>query len=172
MDKIFIVGFSGAGKSTVGKRLASRLGWQFYDTDAFIESKYHLSIPDFFEKYGENAFRICEKAALKELLHEQQAVIATGGGTPCFFDNMDEMLQHGFVVYLKLSAPSLFTRLQQSHKARPLTIGKNDAQLLEYIETTLQFRETYYNKAHLTMKGENLSLPSLLEIVKEKVLEK
>lgn len=172
MDKIIIVGFSGAGKSTVGRRLASRLGWQFYDTDTFIERKYHLSIPDFFEKYGENAFRICEKAVLKELLEEKQTVIATGGGTPCFFDNMDEMLQRGFVIYLKLAPQSLFTRLQQSHKERPLTKDKGDAQLQAYIETTLQARETYYNRAHLTVKGENLSLPALVEKLKEEVLEK
>ena len=172
MDKIFIVGFSGAGKSTVGKRLASRLGWQFYDTDSFIERKYHLSIPDFFEKYGENAFRICEKAALMELLEKNHAVISTGGGTPCFFDNMEMMLQNGFVVYLKLAAQSLFIRLQQSRKERPLTTGKGDAQLLEYVETTLLAREPYYNRAHLTVKGENISLPVLVEKLKEEVREK
>ena len=172
MDKIFIVGFSGAVKSTVGKRLASRLGWQFYDTDSFIERKYHLSIPDFFEKYGENAFRICEKAALMELLEKNHAVISTGGGTPCFFDNMEMMLQNGFVVYLKLAAQSLFIRLQQSRKERPLTTGKGDAQLLEYVETTLLAREPYYNRAHLTVKGENISLPVLVEKLKEEVREK
>lgn len=172
MDKIFIVGFSGAGKSTVGRRLASRLGWQFYDTDNFIELKYHLSIPDFFEKYGENAFRICEKAALMELLQNEQAVISTGGGTPCFFNNMEMMLQNGCVVYLKLAAQSLFTRLQQSHKERPLTTGKSDAQLMEYVETTLLAREPYYNKAHLIEKGENLSIQSLVEKLNDEVRKK
>ena len=172
MDKIIIVGFSGAGKSTVGRRLASHLGWQFYDTDSFIESKYHISIPDFFEKYGENAFRICEQAALRELLQETQVIIATGGGTPCFFKNMDEMLQNGWVVYLKLSAYSLFIRLKNSHKIRPLVAGKDDTQLLDFVEKNLSSRELHYNRAHLTVKGEDLSLPALVEILKEKVLEK
>ena len=163
MDKIIIVGFAGAGKSTVGRRLASRLKWQFFDTDTFIERKYHLSIPDFFEKYGEEAFRICEKSALRELLKEQRAVIATGGGTPCFFHNMDEMLEKAFVVYVKLSPQSLFIRLRDSHKERPLTVGKSEEELLQYVQTTLAERENYYGRAHLVVKGENLLLNELVE---------
>lgn len=171
MDKIILVGFSGAGKSTVGRRLASRLGWQFYDTDSFLERKYHLSISDFFEKYGENAFRICEKFALRELLKEHQVVIATGGGTPCFFDNMEMMLQNGCVIYLKLSEQSLFTRLKQSHKQRPLIAGKDDAQLMEFVASTLSVREPFYSKAHLTVKGESLSLTAMLERLKEESMK-
>lgn len=163
MDKIIIVGFAGAGKSTVGRRLASRLKWQFFDTDTFIERKYHLSIPDFFEKYGEEAFRICEQSALRELLKEQRAVIATGGGTPCFFHNMDEMLEKAFVVYVKLSPQSLFIRLRDSHKERPLTVGKSEEELLQYVQTTLAERENDYGRAHLVVKGENLLLNELVE---------
>ena len=147
MDKIFIVGFSGAGKSTVGKRLASRLGWQFYDTDSFIERKYHLSIPDFFEKYGENAFRICEKAALMELLEKNHAVISTGGGTPCFYDNMEYICNVGESVYLKATPEVLAAHLRMGRVERPLIKGKSPEELLEYIRASLQEREPYYLKA-------------------------
>jgi shikimate kinase len=167
MERILLVGFAGAGKSTVGRRLASRLKWQFFDTDTFIERKYHLTISDFFAKYGEEAFRICEQNAMRELLQMDHAVIATGGGMPCFFQNMDEMLEKAFVVYVQLSPQSLFLRLKNSHKERPLVAGKTDDQLLMYVEKGLREREVFYSRAHLTVKGENFSMDMLLEKLKD-----
>ncbi len=166
MERILLVGFAGAGKSTVGRRLASRLKWNFFDTDTFIERKYHLTIPDFFAKYGEEAFRICEQNALRELLQMDHAVIATGGGTPCFFHNMDEMLEKAFVVYVQLSPQSLFLRLKNSHKERPLVAGKSDDQLLMYVEETLRQREEFYARANLIVKGENFAMDLFLEKLK------
>jgi len=167
MERIVLVGFSGAGKSTVARRLASRLGWDFSDTDTVIQNKYHLSISDFFEKYGENAFRICEQSVMRELLEKHFVVIATGGGMPCFFNNMDELLEKSLVIYLKLSPLSLFYRLKFSHKERPLTDGKTEEELLQYVQTTLEKREPFYERAHLVIKGENLSMNELVGKLQE-----
>lgn len=166
MPKIVLVGFPGAGKTKIGKRLARRLNLPFYDTDSLFEQKYQLSIPDFFQKYGENAFRICENAVLNEALALPDAVIATGGGTPCYFDAMEKINEVAVSIYIQLAPASLCTRLLNSHKVRPLTHGKNPAQMLEYVRETLISRENFYCQAKLIVKGEDLTLDSLISKLK------
>lgn len=165
MERIVIVGFPGAGKSSVGRRLAARLNWRFVDTDSYFESKYHITIPDFFTKYGEEFFRICEKSVLEEVLKMTQVVISTGGGTPCFFDNMSLIISSSRAVYLKLSPKSLTTRLALSHKMRPLVTGKSLEEITEYVEKTLVEREVFYARAQVTIKGESLVLDNLLTLL-------
>ncbi len=161
MRSIVLVGFAGAGKTTIGKRLASNLGMEFVDCDAKFEKKYKLSISLFFEKYGEKAFRECEYSLLKELLQVDNCVIATGGGAPCFFDAMDLILRHSVSVYIKMSPKSLFVRLSNSQRKRPLTIGKTPSELMTYIENTLCQREVFYSRAMYTIKGENFNYEQL-----------
>ena len=163
MRTIILVGFPGSGKSTVGKRLAARLSLPFYDTDFFFSQKYRISIPDFFSKYGEEFFRICENTVLKELLQFPPCVISVGGGTPCHFNAMELMNASAVTVYLKLSSRSLFERLLHSKKERPLVIGKSPEALIAYIEETLPMREVFYEKAKVCVKGDNIDTDTLIE---------
>ena len=167
MKTIVLVGFSGAGKSRMGKRLSARLGCEFYDTDRLFEQKFHLSIPDFFKKYGENAFRICENVVLEEVLKQEGVVIATGGGTPCRAGAMERINQAAFSVYIQLSPVSLCNRLACARQPRPLTDGMTPEQLTDYVFNNLKVREQYYSKAHLTVKGENLTVDTLLDALRE-----
>ena len=169
MRTIVLVGFPGSGKSTVGKRLAARLSLPFYDTDSYFESKYHITISDFFSKYGESYFRICERAVLLELLSFPPCVIATGGGTPCYADSMQLINNMAFSVYVKLSPKSLFDRLSHSKKTRPLLSGKSQDEIIDFISRTLPLREIYYLQAKYCVKGENLQIEELERVLSGEV---
>ncbi|MDR2868550.1 MAG: shikimate kinase, partial [Bacteroidales bacterium] len=119
-NRICLVGFAGCGKSTIGKKLARKFGYQFIDTDALFEAQEKMTIEDFFEHFGEPVFRQKEYLLLQSLLSIDKCVIATGGGMPCFRDAIDLMLQSATVVYICLSPPQLVKRLQQSKSKRPL----------------------------------------------------
>lgn len=147
--RIYLVGYMGSGKSTTGKRLASKLNYRFVDLDRLIESTYKTSIPLLFEKYDEHAFRLLEQSALKNTLTGTRTVIATGGGAPCFFDNMDVMNRNGFTIYLKMTPGALAYRLKHARKRRPLLENINEAELQEHISHNLEEREKYYKKAQL-----------------------
>lgn len=166
MNRIVLLGFPGCGKSTYGRRLAGRLGYEFYDLDKQFESFYHISVFDFFKKYGEDVFRMCEKKLLGELLLQDRCVISVGGGTPCFYDSMDKILQNSFSIYIKLSEKSLFVRLSNSKMTRPLLARKTDDELMTYICNTLISRENFYSRAHVTVKGEGLAVDDLVSLVK------
>jgi shikimate kinase len=151
--KIFLVGYMGSGKSTVGRKIATRLQHEFADLDNYIEGKSGIAIPEIFDQLGEEKFRELERDALQDLIKRPKYVISTGGGTPCFFDNMDLMKQNGITIYLKLTTPQLFQRLHRHPENRPLLKGKSDEELKAYIEKNLAIRESYYNKAHFIMDG-------------------
>lgn len=151
MNNIVIVGFSGAGKSTIGKRLADKLGMTFIDLDLYIEEKYRTSIPLLFQRYGEPAFRTLEQAALREVLGCDNAVIATGGGTPCHGDAMALINAHAKSIYLKLTEDQLVNHLLHSKKKRPLTNHLNKSELREYVRKKLAEREPFYLQAQKTL---------------------
>ncbi len=115
---LVIVGPPGAGKSTVGQRLAERKGMDFVDLDVYIEEKYRTAIPLLFQRYGEKAFRTLEYAALKEVLKLDNTVIATGGGTPCHGDAMELINASADSVYLKLTEEQLVQHLLHSNVLR------------------------------------------------------
>ena len=148
MNNIVLIGFPGAGKSTLGKRLAGRLGMDFIDLDLYIEEKYHTAVPLLFQRYGEPAFRKLEYAALKEVLEADNAVIATGGGTPCYGDAMALINARAHSIYLKLSEEQIVEHLLHSKKKRPLTHHLDEPALREYVHKTLAEREPYYLQAH------------------------
>jgi shikimate kinase len=147
MNNIVLVGFSGAGKSTIGKRLANKLDMSFVDLDLYIEEKYHTAIPLLFQKYGESVFRTLEFAALKEVLNENNVVIAVGGGTPCHEKAMDLINAHARSIYLKLNENEIVDHLLHSKKKRPLTNHLNETELREYVKKNLAIREPFYLKA-------------------------
>ena len=170
MKTIVLVGFPGSGKSTLGRRLASRLSLPFFDTDSFFETKYHISVSDFFSKYGEDFFRICEKSVLEELLSFPPYVIATGGGLPCHGDAMQMINDSAISIYIKLSPKSLFDRLFHSKKVRPLLVGKSQEELCAYIEEVLPQREIFYSRATICVKGESMDVNALVDSVQKILL--
>lgn len=150
MENIVIVGFSGAGKSTVGRRLAKKLNMTFIDLDLYIEEKYHTAIPLLFERYGESAFRTLEYAALQEALSSDNAVIAVGGGTPCYEDAMALINAKAKSIYLQLDENEIVEHLLHSKKKRPLTNHLNEDELRAYVRKTLAEREPYYLQSQET----------------------
>ena len=164
--RIVLVGYMGSGKSTLGKKLASKLGFSFYDTDQIIEEQYKISIYNFFEKYEEDVFRKIEYDVLKNILIHNNAVISTGGGTPCFRNNMDIINKNSYSVYIKMHIDSIETRLINSKKSRPLLKDISQTNLKAFIEKQLLEREKYYNQANLIIKGEKLDINYLIESLK------
>ena len=154
--KVFLVGFMSSGKSYLGRKLSCLVGLPFVDLDEYISDQQSLAIADLFSFHGEGYFRELEKNALGQLLRLQSAIISTGGGTPCFHDNMDLMRESGVVVYLKKSPEILLGRLSQEAGNRPLVAGKSIGQLAEYIQATLEWREPFYSRAHVVYEGDDV----------------
>ncbi|HBK32846.1 MAG TPA: shikimate kinase [Porphyromonadaceae bacterium] len=149
MERIFIVGYMGVGKSTVGRGLAALMGLSFIDLDQFIQSKYHKSIPDLFKDNGEEGFRTIERKALIEVSEFEDVIVSTGGGAPCFYDNMTVMNNAGTTVYMKADVEELADRLQASKTVRPLIAGKTREELIPFISAHLSARERFYNEAKI-----------------------
>ncbi len=139
----------GSGKTTLGKYLAKELDRTFIDLDHYIEEQEKASINDLFSKLGEEGFRELERQVIIETAGKHNTVIATGGGAPCFFDNMDVMNQNGTTIYLYLSPEGLTKRLFPARDHRPLISGKREDELYHFIQTTLKEREPFYQKASI-----------------------
>ena len=162
---VALVGFPGSGKTTVGKQLARALQYEFLDMDVLFGERYEVPVNLFMKKYGETMFRKCEYDLLTEIVEKPYTVISCGGGTPCFFDSMDMLLQNAFTIYIQMSPKSLYQRLLNSKRVRPLVHKENPEELEAYIEKNLPIREAYYNRAHLCYKGEDFKLNELLQVL-------
>lgn len=147
MKSIIIIGYMGAGKTTVGKALAKDLGIMFYDLDWYIETRMHKTVKQIFDESGEDAFRQIEHNMLHEVAEFENIVLSCGGGTPCFFDNMDYMNQLGETVYLKASPETLYAHLKMGKGVRPLLLNKTPEEVQVFIREQLQKREPFYEKA-------------------------
>jgi len=155
MNRIFLIGYMGSGKTTVGQLLATQLGYSFIDMDNHIEGKLFKSVSQIFAELGEDQFRMLEKQCLHEVAEFDQVIISTGGGVPCFFDNMEYMNKQGVTVYLKLSSADLAERLEQSHaNKRPLLANRKGEELLHFISEELVKREPFYSQAAFSVSGE------------------
>ena len=163
--KIFLIGLMGSGKTTIGRLLAKELGFDFVDTDRFIEMQQGMTIAEIFAQHGEAAFREMEHQLLLDLQNSNSAVISTGGGMPCYNDNMNIMLANGKVAYLKTSPQTLAQRLIFSQDKRPLIRGKTETELLQFITEQLLKREPVYNRANITVQTENFSIEEILKSV-------
>lgn len=152
---VFLVGFMGCGKSTKAKQLANRLNCAVIDLDAEIVKKVGKSIAEYFVEFGEAAFRKLESDTLKTYSYPETCVVATGGGLPCFFDNMDWMNAKGQTVYLQMTPPQLVSRLGNREK-RPLLKGMDDEQLLTFIELKLAERNPFYTQSKVILDAFNL----------------
>ncbi len=179
MERIFMIGYMGSGKTTVGKLLAQALSLSFVDLDAYIENKYRKTIPRLFEEKGEDEFRKMESLSLKEVSEFEDVVISTGGGTPCFFDNMEVMNRTGLTVYLDAHPEDLADHLLASRTVRPLIVGKSREELIPFITEHLARRETYYKKAKIvyplermvTKKEIHLTVNRIEEQVKRRIAQ-
>lgn len=164
---VFIVGFMGSGKTTWGRKIANKAGWSFIDLDAHIADKTGLPIPDYFERYGEVKFRELESQTLKNLSFSGSTVVSTGGGTPCFFDNMPWMNKAGVTVYFQLPTKVLWERLMKSNiTSRPALNGLTGDQLFKHIDTKLTEREPYYRQAKYTVNQLSVTVEELISIIR------
>lgn len=156
MKRIFLVGYMGAGKTTLGRALAKAMGLSFIDLDIHIEDRFHKSVSQLFEELGESSFRKLERQSLLEIAEFENVIISTGGGTPCFFDNMEQMNQLGKTIFLEVSHAILFNRLSVAKCKRPLLASKSDEELQTFIHESLSLRLPYYKKAHFIFRADAL----------------
>jgi shikimate kinase len=163
--KIFLIGFMGSGKTTLGRKLAARMGYEFIDLDHKLEQQVELSIAEYFSFFGEEAFRKLEAQVLKKTPYPENVVISTGGGLPCYFDNMDWMLANGKTVYIKLAPKTLADRLESGKEERPLLQDKHGDELIKFIEQKLSEREDFYAQASIVADGISLTAERLEQIL-------
>ncbi len=147
MKRILIIGYMGAGKTTLGKVLAKSLGLQFYDLDWYIEGRMHKTVSQLFAERGEQGFRTIEHNMLHEVAEFEDVVISCGGGTPCFFDNMQYMNLQGDTIYLKACPEVLYAHLKMGKVERPLLKDKTPEEMHAFIKEQLAMREQYYMQA-------------------------
>jgi shikimate kinase len=163
---IFLIGFMGCGKTTLGFKLANRLGVEFMDLDQILEAQEGMTIAEYFSRFGEDAFRKHESEVLKQTKYPENAVVSTGGGLPCFFDNMQWMNAHGKTLYIKLSPKSLASRLENEKDKRPLLREKHGDALVDFITEKLAEREKFYSQATIVADGLSLTAEKVEGIVK------
>ncbi len=150
MKPLFLVGYMGCGKSTIGRKLARRLDTPYVDTDSRVEQREGASVYDIFQFEGEAYFRRLEREVLEEVIAEGAQIIATGGGLPAWGDNMERMNEVGRTVYLHRSAESIISRLTPyGRQKRPRLRGLNDEELVRFMKEDMARREDFYRKAHL-----------------------
>ncbi len=147
MIRIFLTGYMGAGKTTLGKAFARETGVSFIDLDWYIEERFHKSVRELFTVRGEEAFRVLERNMLHEVGEFENVVISTGGGTPYFFDNMEYMNAQGQTVFLDVHPDILFGRLRVATQQRPILQGKTDEELRAFIAEALAKRAPHYLQA-------------------------
>ena len=156
MIRIFLTGYMGAGKTTLGKSFARELNVPFIDLDWYIEERFHKSIRELFVERGEASFRELERNMLHEVSEFEDVIISTGGGTPCFFDNMDYMNGHGQTVFLDVHLDILFNRLRVATHQRPILQGITDEELRAFIADALEKRAPFYVQARFRVDAGHL----------------
>jgi len=164
--RIFLVGYMGCGKSTVAKKLASKLGLEIVDLDAEIVKTFGKSIPEIFKDKGELGFRKLERAELRKWFSKNNFVMATGGGTPCFYESVDEMNDSGVSVYLQMTPKALVDRLAESKQKRPILKGLSKEKMLVKVTKQLEKREKFYQRATLNVNAINVDIEAIIEELK------
>ena len=166
---IFLIGFMGCGKTTLGRKLASRMGYPFIDLDHVLEAKAGMTIAEYFSAHGEAAFRKLESEILKETDYPENAIISTGGGLPCFFDNMQWINGRGRSIYIQLPPKTLAQRLSNEKNQRPLLRDRQGDELVKFIAEKLEEREPFYKRASIIANGLGLNAERTEEIIKATV---
>lgn len=171
MIRIFLTGYMSAGKTTLGKALARKLNLPFIDLDWYIEERFHKTVGELFVERGETGFRELEKNMLHEVGAFEDVVISTGGGAPCFFDNMEFMNRNGMTVFLDVHPDVLFRRLSMAKQQRPILQGKQDEELKEFIVRALEKRIPFYSQAKYVLDARELESRSQIEKTVEKLCD-
>lgn len=169
---IFLVGFMASGKTFFGKKLSAAMGCSRIDLDVFIEENTQLPIKNIFSFWGENKFREIEKECLHRIQPESLTVVSCGGGTPCFFDNMEYMNKIGITVFIDLPAGYLISRLSTTPKKRPMIEGKSAEEIRFFVEDLLGKRRSYYELAHIRFNPIEEELTTLIEKIKTELNQK
>ncbi|MEO6904376.1 MAG: shikimate kinase [Bacteroidia bacterium] len=164
MALYFIIGYMGSGKSTVAKKMATLLNYQLIDLDTYIENEQQQTIAELFESAGEKEFRAIEHGSLKKLMSSKNTIIACGGGTPCYFNNVELMNLHGITIYIQMETEALVKRLINANSKRPLIANKSEAELRIFINEQLKVRAPFYERAHYIVNGINLNAKELIAI--------
>jgi shikimate kinase len=173
MSLLFLVGYAGSGKSSLGRRLAHRLGYAFVDTDKRVEESVGASIADIFYYEGEAYFRQAERDTLQSIIAEDASrglVVATGGGMPVWQDNMEWMNRHGVTIYLKRPAEQIISRLTDyGREKRPMFRGKSDEELRVFMTEQMAEREPHYAKAQIMVDCSSMSDADVVEYIVTKI---
>lgn len=169
MNRIYLIGFMGSGKSRLGRDLAKKMEVQNIDLDKFIEASMCMTVPEIFEKYGEEEFRKIEHEKLKELATFENVIVSTGGGAPCYHNNMELMNATGTTVFLNPTVERLVYRLLKSKNKRPLIEGMEEKELTAFCEMKLNDRLPFYEKAQITIQPEEIKLKKIIKIITKKV---
>ncbi len=158
MKPVFLVGYMGSGKTTLGEALAEVMNCQFIDLDHFVEARFHCSISDLFAQHGEAKFRDIERNMLLEVANFENVIVACGGGTPCYFDNMQQMSNHGVTVFLTTSEERLLARLilPGAKQKRPLIANKTTDEIRTFIHEALAKRLPHYTQADITFDSTDI----------------
>lgn len=164
--RVYLVGYMGCGKSTMGRKLASMLDLTLIDLDHYLENKYFKTIPQIFAEEGEENFRRKEQSVLHEVSTFDNVIVATGGGAPCFFDNMDVMNRTGFCIFLDVNTEELVERLTHAKTERPIIKGKSKEELAGFIDGMMEKRRPFYEKAKYILKDKNISPEQIIQIIK------
>ena len=149
----------------MGRSLASALNLTFVDLDTYLEERFFRTIPQIFAEEGEDAFRRKERKVLEEVAAFDQVIVATGGGAPCFFDNMELMNEAGYCVFLDVDMETLIHRLTHARIERPLVKGKSPNELREFIGGLMQKRRPFYERARYIIKGSEIKPEQVIELV-------
>nr|MBC7612032.1 shikimate kinase [Pseudopedobacter sp.] len=166
-QRIFLIGFMGCGKSKLGKSVAYKFNRPFIDLDELIELQNQMPIPQLFAAVGEQGFREKERDVLQNAAFAKDVIIATGGGAPCFFDNMEWMNDNGITVFIDSPIKVLADRLINARVERPLVKGKSYEELIEYIEAKLIERRPFYEQARIKLKELDLNADILMLALEE-----
>lgn len=172
MRPIFLIGYMGSGKTTLGRALSRRLGLQFIDLDMYIEGRFMRSVSRLFEERGEEGFREIERKILCEVADIEDVIVACGGGTPCFYNNIEYMNSKGTTVFLNTSEDTLFSRLSKFRDKRPLIKDLDDNSLRIFISRNLEQRIFFYSKAIHTFSGDKLEDYGQIEDSVDRFVEK
>lgn len=167
MKIIFLVGFMGAGKTTLGKKLAKALDYSFIDIDKEIAKKEGITISEIFEKEGENYFRLCEKNAIEQLNTKQPSIVATGGGLPCHNEMMGYLNTVGTTIYLSVKRDTIFLRLKEGKKKRPLIVNMGDTELKQFIQDKLLEREEIYKQSSIILDESQHKIEYIIHLLQK-----
>ncbi len=155
----------GCGKTTLAKKLASKLSYEWLDTDAFIEKQEGLSVSEIFTNYGETYFRSLELKLIQSLDLSVPTIVSTGGGLPCFNNLMEQLNVVGTTIYLERTPKELFKRLKQGITKRPLLADKNDDEILKFIEENLEIRNPIYRQSTFILERDNQTVDKIINLL-------